>query len=104
VGQGWIQQNRAGTRCVELVFLHLVGSTGHVVHSDASGVRNVYTLFFMIGWDQFGFNKKCTGRHNTELVILHPVRSAGHVVHFDSSGAQNVDALVFMFRWDRYRF
>jgi hypothetical protein len=30
---------------IELVFLHPVGSAGHVVHSIASGARNINTLF-----------------------------------------------------------
>jgi hypothetical protein len=38
---GWDQyrfdKKRSGTRYAELVFLHPVGSAGHVVHSDASG-------------------------------------------------------------------
>jgi hypothetical protein len=38
---GWdryeFNKNRTGTRCVELVFLHPVGSSGDIVHFAASG-------------------------------------------------------------------
>jgi hypothetical protein len=42
---------------------------------------NVDTLFFMLGWDRYGFYKKHVGTCYAELVFLHPVRSAGHVMH-----------------------
>jgi hypothetical protein len=47
-----------GTRYTKLLFLHQVGSTGHIVQSDASRPRNIDTLFFMLLWAQWSFPKK----------------------------------------------
>jgi hypothetical protein len=75
------------------MFLHPVGSTGHVLHIGASGARNMIALFFMLGCDQYRFNKKHVGTRYTELVFLHPMESAGRVGHSGVSGSRNVDAL-----------
>jgi hypothetical protein len=64
-----------------------MGSTGHVVHSHAFGERNVITLFFMSGWDQYGFDIKRTETRYTELVFLHSMGSTGHIVHSGASEA-----------------
>jgi hypothetical protein len=77
----------AGTRYVKLLFLHPVGSAGHIVHFGASGERIIDTLFFNLRWDWYGFDKKRFRTCYVELVFLHPVGSAGHVVH---SGASEV--------------
>jgi hypothetical protein len=74
------------TRYAELVFLHPVGSTGHVVHFGVSRVRNVDALFFMFGWDWYGFIKKRDGTRYAEPVFLHLVGYIGHVVHSGASG------------------
>jgi hypothetical protein len=46
---GWascgFHKKRGGARYVELVFLHLGGSMGHVVGSSASGAQNVDAIF-----------------------------------------------------------
>jgi hypothetical protein len=81
------------------VFLHPIGSTGHVVHFGASGPQNITTIFFILEWAQCSFHEKRTGTRYSELEFLHPVGSAGHVVHSIASGTQNVDGLFFMLRW-----
>jgi hypothetical protein len=55
------------------MLLHLVGSVGHVVHFDASGMRNMITLFFMLGRDRYGYDKKRAGTRCAELVFFQPV-------------------------------
>jgi hypothetical protein len=55
--------------------------------SDASATQNVIALFLKLGWDRYGFDKKCTGIRYAELVFLHPVASVGGVVHSDASRA-----------------
>jgi hypothetical protein len=85
----------AGRCYAVLVFLHPVGSTGHVVHSGVFEARNVKALFFMLWWDWYGFDKKCTRTHYIEIVFLHLVGSTGHVVHSGKSGARNVGYFSF---------
>jgi hypothetical protein len=88
---GWdrygFDKKRTGTHYAELVFLHPVGSVGHLVYFGASEARNMIALFFMHGCDRCGFHQKRVGTHYAELLFFHPVESVGHVVHSGVSGA-----------------
>jgi hypothetical protein len=77
---------------------------GHIMHSRASRVRNIDTLFFMLGWARCGFHNQCAGTHYAELVFLHLVRSTGHVMHSRASRTRNIDRLFFMLGWARCGF
>jgi hypothetical protein len=75
------------THYAELLFLHPVGSTDHVVHSNVSGAQIVDTLFLILGRDRYRFQKNCAGTHYTEHVFLHTVGYVGHVVQSGASGS-----------------
>jgi hypothetical protein len=92
----WFPKMRARTRYTEVEFLHSVGSAGRVVHSGASEATKHDTLFFMLSWDQYEFDKKHVMTHYAELL--------GHVVHSGALGPRNFDALFFMLGWHQYRF
>jgi hypothetical protein len=53
-----------------LLFLHPVGSAGHIVYFGTSRARNVDTLFFMIGCAQCCFHNKHAGTRYAELVFF----------------------------------
>jgi hypothetical protein len=75
---------------------------GHVVHSDASGPRNIDALFFLLLWTWCSFYKKRVETRYVQLVFFHPVGFAGHVVHSGASGERNVITLFFKLGWDQY--
>jgi hypothetical protein len=44
-----------------------MGFIGHVVHSGVSGPQNVDPLFFLLGWDRYGFDKNALGHVTPNL-------------------------------------
>jgi hypothetical protein len=54
-------KKHAGTHYAKLVFLHLIGSTGDILHSTVSGAQNVDALFLMLVWDCTDSTKSALG-------------------------------------------
>jgi hypothetical protein len=94
-----VHKKRTRTHYAEHVFLHPVGSAGHVVHSGASGLQNVDALFFMLGWGQCSLQKGHFETCYAEHVFFHLVGATGHIVHSGASNPQNADALFVMLGW-----
>jgi hypothetical protein len=71
VGWDWygFDTKHAGTRYIEFVFVHPVGSAGHVVHSGVSGVRNIDVLFFMLTRAPMLIPQRCAGTRYAEHVF-----------------------------------
>jgi hypothetical protein len=88
------------TLCQTCVFASS-GICGLRTDFSASGERNIDALFFMLGWDWYGFHKNRTVTRYIELVFFHTFGSTGHILDFGASGPRNVDALFLMLGWAR---
>jgi hypothetical protein len=62
-----LTKSASGHIMSNLCFSHPEGSVRHVVHSGASGARDIDALFFVIQWDRYGFDKK---RFRTRYAIV----------------------------------
>jgi hypothetical protein len=88
-----------GTRYTKVLFLRLVGSAGHVMHSGALRARKSTHYFSCSGGPGAVSIKKRSGTCYVELLCLHSIGFAGHIVHFGASKTSNINALFFMLEW-----
>jgi hypothetical protein len=104
---GWAQcrfhKKRVRTRYAEPLFLYLVESAHHRVHSGVSGARNVDTIFQA----RVGPMQITQKEHRDTLrqtCVLHPVGSTVHILYSSAPGARDVDPVFFRLGGDWYGF
>jgi hypothetical protein len=93
------EKKRAGTHYAELVFLHPVGSAGHVVHFGVFEARNVDPLFSRSGAPSAISIKGALGHITLNLCFCIWWDIRGHVVHCGAFGARNVDTIFSCSGW-----
>jgi hypothetical protein len=96
---GWDQyvldKNHARTPCIEVVFLHPMGSAGHVVPSVKTRTQNINPLFsYSCGLGVVSI--KSVPEHVTPNLLFASGGIYGSHCAFGTSGVSNVDALFFM--------
>jgi hypothetical protein len=88
-----------GTRYAKLVFLHPVGSAGHVVQSGTSEVRNVDAHFFHARVGMVRIKQTtCQDMLRRTCDFASGGICGGHIEHSGVSKAQYVNTLFFMLR------
>jgi hypothetical protein len=80
---GTDSKKRAWTRYTKFLFLHPVGSAGHVVHSGHETSTHSFLCSTGTATDS---TKSVPGHVMPNFLFLHPVGSTGHVVHSSMSG------------------
>jgi hypothetical protein len=73
-GRYEFDKKRFRTHYAKPAVSHLVGSAGKVVHSSASGARNVNALFFMLGG---------TGTDSRKIVMGHVMMNFCFCIRWD---------------------
>jgi hypothetical protein len=98
-------KKRAGRRYDQLVFLHLVGSTGHIVHSGVTGrVMSMHYFLSSGELDAVSIKKRSQTRY-AELVFLNLVGSTGHIgCDTEAPGKSEVRAHILAWAYYLYAF
>jgi hypothetical protein len=90
-----ILEKAAKTLYAELMFLHLVKSLGHVVHSGVPTPQNIDALFFMLRWARCDFHKKRVKSRYAELVFFASGAISGSCSGFWGVGAMKHQRTIF---------
>jgi hypothetical protein len=80
-------KKRVRTRDAKIVFLHQLGSTGHVVHPMCPRHETSTHYFSCSGGTGTDSTNSALGHVTLNLCCLNPVGYAGHIVHSVASGA-----------------